>query len=150
GWLDWWHQLSAPPEAPLGASFEVRERLRRGRLASTLMLGLVVISLFALPVGLSDPPTLVALILFQGAFIVAAVLNRRGYVNTAGIVIVVISDIGIGQTFLGAPGGRLDLSYVPLYDLLVLSELFAVTVLPPISVFPVAVANSAFVVADLL
>src|SRR5215510_4244661 len=39
-WLEWWYRLSAPPEAPFGAPIDVRERLRRGRLASTLLLGL--------------------------------------------------------------------------------------------------------------
>src|SRR5262245_7206409 len=57
--IEWWYQLTAPSEPSVGTSIEIRERLRRGRLASTLMLGLWVISIFALPVAFSDPPTLI-------------------------------------------------------------------------------------------
>jgi hypothetical protein len=148
--LAWWYQLSSPAEPPLGSPFELRDRVRRARQASTLLLGFLAILVFSIPIGATDPATLIGLLSVLGACLVAVFLNRRGHVNTVGVVLVVAFGAALAGSFLGAPGGKLDTVYVPVYDLFVLSELLAVTILPPVAVFPVAIVNSAFIAGDLL
>src|SRR5215469_3303969 len=90
----WWLALTAPPEPPPDVSPSVRDRVRRGRLASTLLFGLLLVGVGAVFVGLSDPdhtdgplPGLFYLLPWAfGAGLLAAILNRRGWVNAAGVL----------------------------------------------------------------
>jgi hypothetical protein len=148
GPLDWWYRLTTPPAAPVGAALAERERTRRGRLASTIMLGLLVVEVLVLPIGFSDPATLYGVLFGIGATLVALVLNRTGHIAVAGALLVVELDAALFGATLGAPGGQLDLIYVPIFDLLVMTELIAVSLLAPVSVFVVAAVNSLLIVAD--
>jgi hypothetical protein len=49
----WWYRYTAPPVSSVGATFEQREKVRRGRLASTIMLalGFILIVLVG-PIGI--------------------------------------------------------------------------------------------------
>lgn len=143
-----WHRLTAPADPPASASLAVRERARRGQLASTITLGLLVAELLVLPIGFTDRATLIAIVAGMCASVVALVLNRLGWVTAAGTLLAVVTGLALVGAVLGAPGGRLDLIYMPLFDLLVLTELIAVSVLPPASVFLVALVNSALILAD--
>jgi hypothetical protein len=146
--LRWWHRYTALPQAPAGASFAERERARRSQLASTIILGFLLVELLVLPVGLSDPATLYGILGGVVACSLALLLNRFGRVTTAGLLVAVVTDTALLGAILGAPGGQLDLIYVPLYDLLVLTELVAVSILPPASVFLVAFGNSSLILLD--
>jgi hypothetical protein len=136
------------PPAPAGASFAERERARRSQLASTIILGFLVVELLVLPIGFSDPATLYGILGGVVACSLALLLNRFGRVTTAGLLVAVVTDTALVGAILGAPGGQLDLIYVPLYDLLVLTELVAVSILPPASVFLVALGNSSLILLD--
>ncbi len=146
--LSWWHGLAAPPEPAATAPFAERERARRGRLASTILLGLLVLTIILLPIGLSDRATLYAVLFSLVAVLIATALNRRGHVALAGGLLVLVIDLALMMVLLGAPHGQLDLIYVPVFDLFVLSELIAATVLPPSALFLVALANSAIIFLD--
>jgi len=76
----------------------------------------------------------------------AVVLNRRGWVDAAGLVMVLLAELPIIALVLYVPGGRLDLINVPVFYLLVASELVAVSTLPPAAVFLIATLNSAAIV----
>jgi hypothetical protein len=148
--LSWWQSLTAPREVAADAPLADRERVRRGRLASILILGLLVIVLLTIPIGLTDPATRYGLLACFAACMLAIFLNRGGHVSASGSVLVIVLSGALLGAVVGAPHGQLDLIYVPLFDLLVLSELVAVTVLPPASVFIVALLNSGLITLDML
>jgi hypothetical protein len=149
-WLEGWWRLTAPADVPPIAGFAERDRLRRGRLASTLMLCAIVIGLVGLYTGLTDPnpqdgplPGMFYLLPYGLiAGIVVLVLNRAGRVNLAGILMVAIADLPIMTVVVYAPGRQLDLAQVPAFYILAVAVLFAATTLPPEGVFPVAVGNA--------
>ncbi|HLY29742.1 MAG TPA: hypothetical protein VKQ36_01820, partial [Ktedonobacterales bacterium] len=146
GPLGWWYRLAAPPDPPPGASLAERERARRGRLAATLLLGFIVLTLFGLPIGLTDPATLYSLLASYVISAIMVLLNRSGQVAITAVMLAAISDGVFVIAILGAPHG-LELIYTPLFDLMVIAELFAVSLLPPASVFVVAVINTAIILA---
>ena len=74
-------------------------------------------------------------------------MNRRGQVVIAGILIVAGLDISLMTNWLSYPAASVFL--LPLLDLLVLPELFAVSLLPPVAVFVDAGIHIAFIVASL-
>jgi len=145
--LGWWYRLATPapvaPSAPLAA----RERERRTQLAATLLLAFIAITLLGLPIGFTDPATLHSLLASYLLSAIMVVLNRTGRVEITAIMLVIISDAVLLLAILGAPNG-LELIYVPLFDFMVIAELFAVSLLPPVSVFGVAVLNSGIIIAD--
>jgi hypothetical protein len=143
-----------PDEPPPTAPFARRERVRRGKLASAVLLGFVIAELLLLLIGFVDPsysgliegrPIAIG-ILVVIADIAAVVLNRRGWVDAAGLVMVLLAELPIIALILYVPGGRLDLINVPVFYLLVASELVAVSTLPPAAVFLIATLNSAAIV----
>lgn len=144
GPLGWWYQQTTPREQA-GASFAQREMVRRGRLASTLLLGFLITGLIQLPFVYKGPQTLLILL---PAFLGMAFqiwLNRMGQVNIVGILMVLIS-YGVLAGLLTS-GKLLDVPSLPVFDLLVIPELMAVSLLPPISIFPVAIINSVVILA---
>ncbi len=149
GFLAWWYRLAAPPALLLHASFAQREAVRRGRLASTIILILIVALIPTIPIAVIGtnganhvllPALLVVLVLVSTALL----FNRRGWVKTAGAIVVFSVNIGFFLGLLNAPGG-LGVYNLPVLDLLVIPELLAVSLLPEVSVFPVTLLNSLFV-----
>ncbi len=136
-----WYRLSAPPEPPASVIFTERDRQRRARLASVLILGFAVVTLAQLPFGLRNTATFVV----AGVALLAGVgmvwLNRIGQVNAVGALMLLVSYIVLG--YRAAPDGRLSAGSPLTLDLLVVTELIAVTILPPVSVLLVAAINCA-------
>ncbi len=144
GILGWWYLQTAPRERT-GASFVERELVRRGRLASTLILGFVITGFIQLPFVYRGPQTLLTRLpefLCLGFMIW---LNRIGKVNITGALVVLTSYIALASIL--TTGKLLDLTTLSVFDMLVIPELMAVSLLPPISIFPVAVANSIIILA---
>ena len=139
GLLGRWYQLTAPRERP-GASFAQREVVRRGRLASTLILGFVVTGFIQLPFVYKGPQTLLSLLPAFVGLGFQIWLNRIGRVNIVGVLVVLTSYGVLAGLITG--GKMLDQLSLPVFDLLVIPELMAVSLLPSISIFPVAVVNS--------
>lgn len=140
-----WYRLSAPPEPPASAPFAVRDQHRRARLASALILGFTLVGLAQLPFELRSGSSLVigsvALLVFAGL----VWLNRAGQTNAVGALMLLVSYGILG--FAAAPGGRLNAGSPLTFDLLVVTELIAVTILPPISVLVVAAINCVAILA---
>jgi hypothetical protein len=150
GPLEWWYRIAAPPEPPSNATLKVRENARRGRLTSLLLLIMIVLFLvIILTAGIFSNHSLgIILSGVEIAFIVAVILNQRQYVLFAGIIVVLALDLSVVLFILSSKQG-LDLSLLPAFDIFVLPELLAVSLLPPRSVFLVALAHIAFIVASL-
>lgn len=139
GPLGWWYQQTAPREQP-GASFAERELVRRGRLASTLLLGFLITGMLQLPFVYKGPQTLLMLLPAFLGMGIQIWLNRIGQVNVVGVLMVLISYSVLAGLLTG--GKLLDELSLPVFDMLVVPELMAVTLLPSISIFPVAIINS--------
>ena len=140
-----WYRLSAPPEPPASASFTERDLQRRARLASALILGFTLIGLALAPFELHSAASLVVGAVALLAFAGLVWLNRSGQVNAAGALMLFVSYGALG--FAAAPGGRLNAGSPLTLDLLVVTELIAVTILSPVSVLVVAAINCVAILA---
>lgn len=145
GFLAWWDRLTAPPDAPAGASFTQRDRVRRGHLASALMLFLLIVLCIASTIGVfSANHTILAVIVTMFIAIVCSIpFNRRGAVEVVGIVMTVGLTGGMYTSMLAAPGGISPADKDILY-LLFFSDLFVAAILPVNMVFLVAGLNILF------
>lgn len=150
GLLAWWYTHTAPPDPPPGATFQQRDLVRRGRIASAIMLFLSTILLLVAPIGLLGPNTQIFFTALTIWFIVAIclILNRRGKVNLAGVLLCCSVIGGMCVSILRAPGGLSPDDKDILY-LLVFSELFIGAILPVNWVFVPAVVNIAFGIVEL-
>lgn len=151
GFRVWWYRWTALPEPPQTATLHQREAARQSRLASTTLFWMTVFTLLPLPVALvSRNATLLALLLVTLCVNLCSVLlNRKGFRVLAGVLSVVVLDVGIALSLVANPGG-LDVSNLPTFDLLAESILVAVAFFPPWSVFVVVGLNTLFIVGDLL
>lgn len=151
--LEWWYNWTSPPIPPASAGLEKREATRRGRLSSTILLVLVgIIFGLALPVAITQKLLALVIILAVVLMIIAISLslNRKGRISSAAWLLVATVDVGLWLSILTSPGpAGLNANSIPLYDIMILSELLAVSLLPPRSVFVVAICNSAFVALSL-
>jgi hypothetical protein len=148
--LEWWYRLSAPPLVPASESSITREQSRRARLASTILLVVILLQLANLLVAHFSGTyrSLPILALSLAVCALAVRLNRWGMAGVAGILVIAVIDLGCGLLLLATPNG-LDVGDLPAYDILAESELIAVSLLPAASVFPVAAGNCVFILLDL-
>src|SRR5579862_171987 len=143
GRIEPWYRLTAPPEPPASASFAARDHARRGRLASAILLGFLLIGLALLPFVLRDPPVLLIVGGALAIIIGLAALNHSGRVKTVGVLMLLASYAILGVAAL--PNERLNANSLLTLDLLVITELIAATILPPVSALVVAAINSAMI-----
>ncbi|GHO84770.1 hypothetical protein [Dictyobacter formicarum] len=141
-----WYRYTAPPAVSSGASFEQRELVRRGRLASTILLVLCFILIFLVgPIGFLGPNHQILFVALGilVLIVVCAPLNRKGYVNAVGLIISLSVNLGIFSSILRSPGG-LAPDTIAIFDMLVFSEVFVVSLLPVNWVIPDALMNIIF------
>ncbi|QBD81729.1 hypothetical protein EPA93_39470 [Ktedonosporobacter rubrisoli] len=149
--LNWWYRFTAPPTLPDSASFEQRERLRRGYLASTISFFLTVVLVFALPIGIFGPNHAIAFAI-TGVLIMMGIalfiFNRRGHSNVTGLILASCINIALIIVILKSPEG-LDPSELGLFDILVFPEIFVASLLPVNWIFAVSAFNIAFIIVDM-
>lgn len=148
--LRWWYRLASPPEPESTASYKAMERFRRGRAGSQIILGLYILLIIAIPAGFVGTniyliPIVIGSLL---ALILGTILNRLGMITVAGII-VVLTFVAFPITNIVTTPGGLSMLVLPLYGLLILPLLCAVSFLPPWWVFVTALANCAFTVYSL-
>src|SRR5215470_3849085 len=86
-------------------SIETRERARRSRLVSWLILGLLVGVAILSPLAIDDARSRWTLGGWVLGLVLSAVLNRRGYVTAAGVLLVALFSGGILAANLASPIG---------------------------------------------
>jgi hypothetical protein len=136
-------------ERPYFGTLTQRERARRSRLVSWLVLGLLVGVAILSPLALQDARARLTLAMWTVGILGAAALNRRGWVTLAGIVLVVLISGGLLFANLASPLG-LTLGELPNFDAYVVSVVLAATVLPRAATFLVAAGNSLLIVGNYL
>ncbi|GHO50901.1 hypothetical protein [Ktedonospora formicarum] len=150
GFLAWWYRVSAPPPAPLGATFQQRDLVRRGRIASAILLFLAAILLLVAPLGWFGPnkQILYTALIVWATIAVCVVLNRRKHVNLVGCLLCLAVNTGMYVSILRAPGG-LGVDDKDILYLLVFSELLLGAILPASWIVIPLVVNLAFSVCAL-
>ena len=146
GLLERWYHLAAPKEPENSTSHE-RELVRAGRLSSIILLIMFCFGISVLPNALSSMNTnhvfLVILLVAMAVNISAFVLNRRGQVMLVGVLMVIVVEAAFILVVLTTPTG-LSTRSLTTFELIVLTELMAVSLLPPRSVFLVMLCNCVF------
>src|SRR6266567_7876674 len=128
----------------------LREQARRKQIASAVLLVIVIFQLAELPGALimhtaMDIGTVILGLLLCA---VATLFNQFGKVTIVTVLLIAVVDLGCGLMLLTSPMG-LDVSNLPVFDVLLVSELIAVSLLPAFSVFPVALTNVLFILLDI-
>ncbi len=139
--------LAPPPPANLEeAPLKEREIWRRGRSVAVAIFSQIMIIGFLFPIAFSGAqPALVPLIpVYCALLILSTILNRRGKVILGGIIVVTSIELILMANILSQRGG-LDIFTLPLFDILIQADLFAVAVLPTRWAFSIAVLNILFV-----
>lgn len=148
--VKWWYDITALPEVETEASFVKREAVRKSHLFSTVLFyfTLVLIVFFPCCLLLSNKYD----IWIDGVLIilslVSLVLNRQGHTTLAGIIVVAAFQIAL--TIIIFTTTPLDEPSIQIYDLFIMTELLSVSLLPPQTVFLLAVTNSAVIATSLL
>ncbi|MEO6891859.1 MAG: hypothetical protein ABI456_19840 [Ktedonobacteraceae bacterium] len=144
GPLEWWYKFAAPAE-PKNATPYDREVVRAGRLSSVILLMLICFGLSLLPNAIFSAnhaflPILVATMVVNWGMVI---LNRQGKIMLVGLILVIVVELAFIAVVLTSHSGITPWS-MPIFDLIVVTELIAVSLLPPKSVFPVALCNALF------
>jgi hypothetical protein len=139
--------LITPPPAPASASFDARERVRRGRLVGALLLAFTLIELAALVqfvvVDDDHPLMKITLVVTLALTVIVAALNRFGRVTLAGLLLVALANLPLASIPATAIDGKFDVVDLGALYLAAGSVLVAASVLEPWSVFAVAAINCA-------
>jgi hypothetical protein len=145
-----WYDLTAIPDVPLQASFFHREAARKSRLFSTVLFFFTVVIIVFLPCCLLLPNHYdfwIDAVLIVLSF-VALGLNREGMTVVAGMLVVIAFQVAL--TVIIFTTTPFDETSIQIYDLFIMTELLAVSLLPSRCVFLVAIANSGVILGSLL
>ena len=153
----------------------MRKEIRRQQVVTFILFIIFLFQLISLPGAIMMQNALsIGTVIFGIALCgVAMMFNRMGKVGVVSILLILVVDLGCGLMLLTpgmnmssmgsmsssgsmssmgsmAPSGSmasvsLDVSELPTFDLLVVSELIAASLLPTISIFPVAISNVLFI-----
>jgi hypothetical protein len=140
-----WYRIASPVEPQGENTFKERERFRRGRAGSQIIPALYILLIISLPAGFGGNNPNLAAIVGGGftALTIATVCNRLGKVGAAGFIVVATFTAYPILNIVTTPGG-LNMMILPLFGLLILPLLCAVSFLPVWWVFVVALGNSLF------
>lgn len=145
------HPLQQEVELMKHTSVALREQARRKQIVSAVLLVIVIFQFAELPGALlmHTAMDIGTVVLGLALCAVAALFNQFGKVTIVTVLLIAVIDLGCGLMLLTSPMG-LDVSDLPVFDVLLVSELIAVSLLPAISVFPVALGNMLFTIVVLL
>ncbi len=145
--LGWWYRFTVPPRAAANASLMKREADRKARLLSTVVFCILGLGVIVIPFSTVSElvPTIIGMIIDISALLA----NRAGKTTLAGSIIVMNAEIALMGLILGSFTPITPVTFQS-YDLLIIGELIAVSLLPVNNIFIVAVANSAFIAAHIL
>jgi hypothetical protein len=148
--FSWWYRMTSPPRPDDLAPFEERERFRRGRTGSQISIMLYFLLLSSFPAALNDPNPALLIIVLIDLFVITLALffNRFGWVSAAGIMVVICFMASPTTNILTTPGG-LNSSSLPVFGILIVPLMCAVSFLPPWSVFVVGAINCLLIFCSL-
>ncbi|MBV9688756.1 MAG: hypothetical protein JO202_03490 [Ktedonobacteraceae bacterium] len=141
--LQKWLTLTALPDVPASASFAQREAVRKSQLTSNVLFFFTTMVVALLPALYFSPYRShfwldLGLV---GPCIFALVLNRKGLTLAAGILVISAGFTALTLAIFSTV--PFDETTLQAYDMYVIADLLAVSLLPPRSVFLVTVASIA-------
>jgi hypothetical protein len=145
-----WNALTAIPEPPLNADFALREVARKSRLTSNVLFFFTVMVVALLPACFFAPGhSYFWLDLgLAVACIIALVFNRQGYTLAAGLLVNCAGFLALTiALFSTIP---FDETTLQGYDMYVIVELLAVSLLPMSSIFIVAIMSTICIIGTLV
>ena len=150
-----WYRFASAEAVAESASFSLREAVRRSRIASVIIFGVICAALFFIPLLIVAAPSLLQLPLtITGTAIgiaccLAAIpFNRQRQISIVGLLLILAVNIIIGSVVLSEKQG-LDPLFLSMFDLLVVSELIAALLLAPVSAFWIALLNVIEIILDI-
>lgn len=148
--LQSWNALTAIPNPPPTANFAEREAARKSQMTSNVLFFFMLMVVLLLPACYISPyPSYVWLDSgLLAACIVALILNRQGYTLAAGILINLAGFLVLTTALFSTI--PFDETTLQGYDMYVIVELLAVSLLPIRSVFIVFVCSIICIVSTLL
>ncbi|GCE22941.1 hypothetical protein [Dictyobacter kobayashii] len=148
--VQWWYRTTSMAEVSSDASFVKRETVRKSQLLSTVLFYYIIVVIVFLPCCLLLPQPAIVwadLGLVISGF-VALFLNRQGYALAASLTVVIMFELMLSLALgLITP---LDEPSIQLYDLYIMGELLAVSLLPARSVFIFAIVNCLLILTSML
>ncbi|MBF6591292.1 MAG: hypothetical protein IVW57_12305 [Ktedonobacterales bacterium] len=145
--VNWWLRLTSSGWDKPQTSIEQRELVRRSRLASWIILGLLVADVVLIAAGAGDMATLISVLAFGVGLLLVAALNRAGLVAVAGVLLIGLICLAVIGAVASDPRG-LTLDALPAYDLLTVAVVVGASVLPSAFAFGVAGLNVALISLD--
>ena len=131
-------------------TIEQREMVRRSRLTSWILLGVLVTLLIFIPSVTRDVASAFSVVGALFITIIAIVLNRHGFVSLAGTLLVVMMCMATLSVVIASPGGKISLVYLPAYDILAIPVVVGASILPRWSGFIIAAICATLIYVDLL
>jgi hypothetical protein len=144
---NWWLRLTSMPATRGDTGFASRERVRRSRLASWLILGMIFVLLLIVPLAVGSEGTSIALAAVSVGTVIATICNRAGWVTTGAVVLIVMLTGGIFGSIVSEPNG-LTMFDMPGYDSLAITVVVATSILPAVSGFIVAAIDAVLIVLN--
>lgn len=144
-WLRWTSTGWDTPQETI----EQREKVRRSRLTSWILLGLLLSLVAFIPATFSDKASAFTVLIALVVVVIAMILNRKGFVTIAGITLVALSCAAVIGVVVGSTDGKIHLVYLPAYDILVIPVILGASILPRRVAFVIACVNVALIYGDL-
>lgn len=141
GALEWWYCHFAPSGSTEAASLVQRERVRRGRTASIVMLIFMLFLLAILLQAVLEQDYLQAIAVGAGigGSALALLLNRNGWIKVAGLLVLVI--VYAGEIISLVVGGGLTATNTFLLDFTVIPDVVVLAFFSANSLFPIVWLN---------
>lgn len=148
GRVNLWLRLTSSGWDQPQRTIEDRDRVRRSRLTSWIILGLFVVALILAVASIGETSSLAAALGAVVGLVIIAIFNRVGWVTAAGLLLVLLLTAVVMSALISEPNGLLYLDALPGYDLLTIGVVVAASVLPRAMAFVVALFNSGLIVVD--
>ena len=142
--LSWWSRHTSPPDAKPGATFVERDRIRRGRIASPMMLFLAIVLILVAATAVLGPNKNIITVVYTLYPLIGLCLflNRKGRVTWVGILLSLGVVGGMCMTLITtALHGGIGPTDKDILYLLFFDELFFAMLLPINTVFLAALLN---------
>jgi hypothetical protein len=114
------------------------------------VLGLFIALILFLPATLTDTLSIFSIGFALIGLLLIVLLNRKGFVTTAGVFMVALVIAATMGSVVGSPDYAVHLVDLPTYDFLVIAIVLGASVLPRSSAFIIAAVNIAAMYVDLI
>src|SRR6266567_5606960 len=144
------HQQLSEISKPLPLYVATGKKSWHRQVVNVALLVIVTFQLINLPGAVLNKNIPVILITLLGLALcgLAYLFQHLGKIPVVSALLIVVVNLGCSLTVLTAPGG-LDVGNLPIFDMLMVSELIAVSLLPAENVFLVVTTNVLFTFADI-